>query len=152
MPGGMSDANIAAANTAIGNYFMVGDLLHVQPMNPMVPGSGATTTPDMRNCGAVIAAMSQYAKGLTMPMSYAFVTAMMADAADGMMDGKGSGSPISMSGGGMMGSMMMPANGGTSGLAMAMSSFLGSAANLSGVTATDVGPLIQKLNASNGQL
>lgn len=152
MPGGMIDANISAANTAIGSYFMVSDILHVQPMNPMVPGSGATATQDMRNCGAVIAAMSQYAKGLTMPMSYAFVTAMMADAADGMMDGKGSGSPVSMSMGGIMGPTMMPANAGTSGLATAMSSFLGSAANLSGVTASDLGPLIQKLNASNGQL
>ncbi len=152
MVGGMTDANIAAANTAVGNYFMVGDLLHVQPMNTTVPGSGAMATPDMKNCGAAIAAMSQYAKGIAMPMSYAFDTAIINDAMDGMMDGKAGGSPVSMSMGGMMGSAMMQTNAGTSGLATAMSNFLGSAANLSGVSPSDMGPLIQKLNASNGQL
>ena len=40
--------------------------------------------------GAVIGAMSQYAGGLTMPMSYSFVTAMMDDATDGVMDGPNS--------------------------------------------------------------
>src|SRR5512143_4000936 len=37
MAGGMTEANIAAANTQIGNYFMVSDILHTQPMNPLVP-------------------------------------------------------------------------------------------------------------------
>ena len=152
MTGGMIDANIIAANTAVGNYFMVTDMLHTQPMNPSVPGSAATATQNMKNCGAVIGAMSQYAKGLTMPMSYSFVTAMMNDAADGIMDGKANGTPISMSMGGMMGPTMMQPSAGTSGLATAMSSFMGSSANLSGATATDMAPLIQKLNASNGLL
>ncbi len=152
MAGGMTDANIMAANAAVGNYFMVSDILHTQPMNPSVPGSAAMATQDMKNCGAVIGAMSQYAKGLAMPMSYSFVTAMMNDAADGMMDGKANGSPISMSMGGMMGPTMMQANAGTSGLATAMSSFMGSSANLSGATASDVAPLIQKLNSSSGLL
>ncbi len=152
MTGGMIDANIIAANTAVGNYFMVTDMLHTQPMNPSVPASAATATQNMKNCGAVIGAMSQYAKGLTMPMSYSFVTAMMNDAADGIMDGKANGTPISMSMGGMMGPTMMQPSAGTSGLATAMSSFMGSGANLSGATATDMAPLIQKLNASNGQL
>jgi hypothetical protein len=68
------------------------------------------------------------------------------------MDGKASGTPISMSMGGMMGPTMMQPSAGTSGLATAMSTFMGSSANLSGATATDMAPLIQKLNASNGQL
>ncbi len=55
MPGGMTDANIMAANTAVGNYFMVGDILHTQPMNPSVPGSAATATQDTKNYGAVSA-------------------------------------------------------------------------------------------------
>lgn len=152
MTGGMTDANIIAANTAVGNYFMVTDMLHTQPMNPSVPASAATATQNMKNCGAVIGAMAQYAKGLTMPMSYSFVTAMMNDAADGIMDGKANGTPISMSMGGMMGLTMMQPSAGTSGLATAMSSFMGSGANLSGATATDMAALIQKLNASNGQL
>jgi hypothetical protein len=152
MTGGMIDANIIAANTAVGNYFMVTDMLHTQPMNPSVPGSAATATQNMKNCGAVVGAMSQYAKGLTMPMSYSFVTAMMNDATDGIMDGKANGTPISMSMGGMMGPTMMQPSAGTSGLAMGMSTFMGSGANLSGATATDMAALIQKLNSSNGQL
>jgi hypothetical protein len=152
MTGGMIDANIIAANTAVGNYFMVTDMLHTQPMNPSVPGSAATASQNMKNCGAAIGAMSQYAKGLTMPMSYSFVTAMMTDAADGVMDGKANGTPISMSMGGMMGPTMMQPSAGTSGLAMGMSTFMGSGANVSGATATDMAALIQKLNSSNGQL
>jgi hypothetical protein len=152
MTGGMIDANILSANTAVGNYFMVTDVLHTQPMNPSVPGSAATATQDMKDYGAVIGAMSQYAKGLTMPMSYSFVTAMMNDATDGMMDGKTNGAPISMSMGGMMGPTMMQPNAGTSGLATAMSNFLGSSANLSGATASTMAALIQKLNSSSGLL
>jgi hypothetical protein len=152
MAGGMIDANVMAANTAVGNYFMVGDILHTPPMNPSMPGSAATATQDMRNGGAVIGAMSQYAKGLGMPMSYSLVTAMMDDATDGMMNGRNNGAPISMSMGGMMGATMMQSNAGTSGLAAAMSGFMGSNANLSGATVNDVAPLIQKLNSSGGQL
>jgi hypothetical protein len=152
MPGGMIDANVMAANAAVGNYFMVSDILHTQPMNPSVPGSAAMATQDMRNGGAVIGAMSQYAGGLTMPMSYSFVTAMMDDATDGMMNGKVNGSPIAMSMGTMMGPTMMQSNAATSGLATAMSSFMGSAANRSGASAGDVTPLIQKLNSSSGLL
>jgi len=152
MAGGMTDANIMAANTAVGNYFMVADLLHTQPMNPAVPGSAAMATQDMKNCGAVIGAMAQYAKGLAMPMSYAFVAAMMNDAADGLLDGKANGSQIPMSMGGMMGASMMQSNAGTSGLAMAMSGFMGSSANLSGASAGDVAALMQKLNSSSGLL
>lgn len=152
MAGGMTDTNIVAANTAVGNYFMVPDILHTEPMNPLLPDSAATATQDMKNCGAVIGAMSQYAKGLTMPMSYSFVTAMMNDAADGMMDGKMNGTQVSMAMGGMMGSTMMQSSAGTSGLATAMSGFMGSSANLSGATANDVSTLIQKLNSSSGLL
>lgn len=149
MTGGMIDANIMAANTAVGTYFMVTDILHAQPMNPLAPGSATMATQDMKNCGAVIGAMSQYATGLNMPISYSFVTAMMNDAADGMMDGEMNGTQISMSMG-MMGPMLMQPDAGTSGLAMAMSGFLGSSANLSGATASDVAALIQKLNSSSG--
>jgi hypothetical protein len=86
-------------------------------------------------------------------MSYCFVTSMMNDAADGVMDGKMNGAQISMPMGGMMGSMtMMQSTAGTSGLAMAMSSFMGSSANLSGATTSDVSALIQKLNSSSGLL
>jgi len=151
MGGGMIDANITAANTAVGNYFAVGDILHTQPMNPMLTGSGSTASQDQRDCGFVIAAMSQYAKDLGMPVSSAFVTAMMSDASDDIMNGEAGSVQISM--GGMMGSgSMMQPDAGTTGLATAMTDFLSSSMNLSGLTAADMNVLIQKLASSNGQL
>ena len=151
MAGGMTDANVAAANAAMGNYFSVSDILHVQPMNPLVPGSGATAGPDSRNYGMTLAAMSQYARSLNMANTSALVTAMMSDASDGMMDGrKGSGS-IAMPMGAMMGNSPMSPNAGTSGLAAAMTTFAMSPANLSGLTATDVAPLVQKMTSSTGR-
>jgi hypothetical protein len=151
MTGGMVDANITSANTAVANYFMVNDILHTQPMNPSVTGSGSTATQDQRNCGISIAAMSQYANGLGMAVSYTFVTAMMNDASDGMMNGQMGGNQISM--GGMMGpGGMMQSNAGTTGLATAMTDYMGSAMNHSGLTAADMNMLIQKLASSDGTL
>ena len=153
--GGMVDTNINSANTAVGNYFMVDDVLHTVPMDPAVPGSGAPATQDQRDCGVTIAAMSQYAKAAGISSS-AFVTAMMSDASDGMMNGKTGGTQITM--GGMMGSGgmgsggMMQSNVGTTGLATSMSDFMSSPMNHSGLTAADMNMLIQKLSASTGQL
>jgi hypothetical protein len=155
MSGGMVDANINSANTAVGAYFMVDDVLHTMPMDPATPGSGASATQDQRNCGIAIAAMSQYARSAGMSSS-AFVTAMMSDASDGMMNGRMGGTQITM--GGMMGSGgmgsggMMQSNAGTTGLATAMSDFMSSPMNHSGLTAADMNMLIQKLSASSGQL
>jgi hypothetical protein len=152
MTGGMTDANIAAANAAMGNYFSVSDILHVQPMNPLVPGSGSAASLDARNYGMTLAAMSQYAKSLNMANTSALVTSMMSDASDGMMDGKRGSSPISMTMGGMMGSAMMAPTAGTSGLATSMTNFAMSPANMSGLTATDVAPLAQKVSSSSGKI
>ena len=98
-----------------------------------------------------LAAMSQYAKSLSMANTSALVTAMMSDASDGMMDGRKGSGPISMTMGGMMGSSTMQPNAGTSGLATAMSNFAMSPANLSGLTAADVAPLVEKMSSSNGR-
>lgn len=152
MNGGMSDTNIAVANTAVGNYFAVGDILHTQPMNPMLPGSATGASQDARNYGMTLAAISQYAKGLNMTVSSAMVTSMMNDAVDGLMDGRKDSSQIAMSMGGMMGSNMMASTAGTSGLGAAMTAFMNSTANVSGVTAADMGTLIQKLTNSDGHL
>jgi hypothetical protein len=152
MAGGMVDANITAANAAVGNYFMVGDILHTQPMNPAVTGSGSAASQDERDCGVAIAAMSQYAKDLGMTASSAFVTAMMSDASDGMMDGRSGSGQFSM-GGGMMGSGgMMQSTTGTTGLATAMTNFMTSTMNRSGLTSTDMNALIQRLAGSSGKL
>ena len=152
MSGGMTDANIASANAAMGNYFSVSDVLHVQPMNPLVTGSGTGATPDARNYGVTLAAMSQYAKTLGMSTSSALVTAMMSDASDGVMDGRKGVNQISMVMGGMMGSSTMASTAGASGLATALTAFMNSAANVSGLTVADMAALMQKLNSSNGKI
>jgi hypothetical protein len=152
MAGGMTASNIGAANTAMGNYFSVSDILHVQPMNPLVPGSGSTASGDARNYGMAIAAMSQYARSLNMANTSALVTSMMSDASDGMMDGKKGSGSISMTMGGMMGTSMMASNAGTGGLATAMTNFVMSPANMSGLTPTDIAPLVQKMSSSGGAI
>ncbi len=149
MSGGMNASNIAAANTAVGNYFMVNDILHVQPMNPLTPGAGNTADQNAKNYGMAVASMSQLAKNVGMSFSSGVVTAMMNDASDGRMDGMMGTSPIQM-GGGMMGSAMMSSDSGTSGLATAMSQFVQSSMNKSGVALTDMQSLMDKLAASNG--
>jgi hypothetical protein len=151
MTGGISDANITAANTAMGAYFSVVDILHTVPMNPMVAGSGTGASQDAKNYGMVVAAMSQYAATIGMPHSSGVVAAMMDDASDGVMDGKMGTAPITM-GGGMMSGTMMQVSAGTMGLATAMTTFIGSARNLSGVTMPTMQPLVDKLNASSGQI
>ncbi|MDP1989748.1 MAG: hypothetical protein Q8K00_01900 [Syntrophales bacterium] len=153
MSGGMTPANITAANTAMGNYFSVSDILYTSPMNPLTPGSGTGATQDMRNYGMVLAAMSQYAQTIGMPISSGMVTAMMNDAADGIMNGMMGSTQIMMGGmGGMTGNNPMSANAGTSGLAGAMTAFMGSAMNRSGLTVADMQALMNKMAASNGQI
>lgn len=152
MSGGMTDANIAAANTAMGNYFSVTDILHTAPVNPLVSGSGVGASQDARNYGMTLAAMSQYAKTLNMTVSSALVTAMMNDASDGVMNGKKGGSQISMAMGGMMGTSNMAASAGASGMVTAMTGFMSSAANASGLTVADMAALMQKLANANGQI
>ncbi len=152
MSGGMTDANIAAANTAMGNYFLVSDILHVQPMNPLIAGSGAGVSQDARNYGMTLAAMSQYAKTLNMTVSSTLVTAMMNDAWDGVMNGKKGTGQISMAMGGMMGTKMMASGAGTSGLASAMTVFMSSAVNASGLSAADMAALMLQLASSDGQI
>lgn len=152
MIGGMTDANIAAANTAIGSYFSVSDILRIQPMNPLLTGSGAGASQDARNYGMAMAAMSQYAKTLGMSVSSALVTALMNDATDGVMDGKMGAGQLSMPAGGMMGAGAMAPTAGTSGLATAMTVFMNSAVNASGLSESDMAPLIVKLAHSTGQI
>ncbi len=147
MAGGMTGTNIAAANTSVGNYFMVTDILHTQPMNPLVSGSSGTATQDMKNYGMAIAAMSQSAKDMGMTSSSSMVTSMMSDASDGVMNGLMGSTPIMM-GGMMTGSSMMTTTAGTSGLASEMATFITSTMNKSGVTATDMQTLMNHLASS----
>jgi hypothetical protein len=153
MAGGMTDANITTANTAVGTYFAVGDILHTLPMDPLVAGAGAGASQDAKNYGMSVAAMSQYAKKTGMTTSSSgMVTAMMNDASDGIMDGMMGSTGVSMAGmGGMMGGSMQP-TAGTVGLSSAMGSFIGSSMNRSGVSLSDMQTLMHQLAGSNGQL
>jgi hypothetical protein len=52
----------------------------------------------------------------------------------------------------MMGGTTMPPASGTSGLATAMSEFVGSSMNRSGVTQSEMQPLVDKLQGASGAL
>jgi len=153
MAGGMTQASITQANAAMGQYFSVSDIITVHPMDPTVSGSGASATPDQRNYGMLMAAMSRYAHDIGMPDSAGMVTAMMDDASDGIMNGMRGGTQINMGPmGGMMGGSMMQPNSGTSGMGNAITSFIQSPNNKSGLAQQDMQALIGKLTASNGHI
>ena len=151
MAGGMNAANMASANASVGAYFMVGDILHVRPMNPLVAGSGAAGDADMRNYGMAIAAVSQLGANLGMPFASGIVSAMMDDASDGCFDGMMTGSPVMMRGG-MAAGVPLPSFAGASGMSNAMADFVRSPQNRSGLTIQDMQPLINRLMASNCSL
>jgi hypothetical protein len=154
MPGGMTEANVDAANASVGSYFSCDDILHTRPMDPLVSGSGADATQEMKNYGMTLAAMSQYAMTLGMTSSSSMVTAMMQDASDGVMDGMMGSTHVSMGGmgGRTEGARMMPSASGTTELASAMARFATSNLNHSGVPLVEVQPLINKLAASSGEI
>ncbi len=153
MTNGMSTANVNAANTAIGSYFMVHDILYTVPVNPLVSGSGALANQDMINYGISIAAMTQYAQSIGMTHSSGIVTAMMDDASDGIMNGLMGSTSISTTGmGGMMGGGMMQSTAGTTGLANAMTAFMSSSMNKSGLSASSVQSLITQLSTTSGTI
>jgi hypothetical protein len=151
MPGGMTPANIDAANAAVGAYFMVGDIVHTRPLNPLVSGSGVGAAMPMANYGIALGAMAQYAKNAGVSSS-AFVGSMMQDAADGVLDGKAGTTPIAMGPGMMGGGAMMQASAGGSGLAAAMADFMNSPANASGLTTASMTQLMQQLSIGTGRL
>jgi len=79
------------------------------------------------------------------------------DASDGVMNGMMGSTPISMSGmggmgGGMMGGSTMQPGAGTTGIATAMSAFVASTRNVSGVPIGDMQPFVDRLAASNGTI
>jgi len=151
MSGGMTQANIMQTNSAVGMYFDVSDILSVHPMDPTASGAGGLANQDQKNYGMTMAAMSKYANMIGMPITSGMVTAMMDDASDGIMNGMMGGTRIGMGGmGGMMGGTMMQSNAGTAGLANAMTSFMLSAQNRSGLIMQDMQSLIDKLAVANG--
>ncbi len=161
MPGGMTSDNISSSHNDVGTHFNVSDILHVQPMNPLIDGSGNQADTDMIHYGMALAAMSEYARSMNFD-TCAVVTSFMDDISDGQLDGMMGGSGIMMRGGMMRGGMMrggmmgggamMQANAGTAGLADAMEEFTHSPMNRSGVTFNDMEPLINQLHMSSGMM
>jgi hypothetical protein len=152
MPGGMSQANIRAANAAVGNFFDVDDILHSRPMDTTVEGSGAAAGQYARNYGMVLASMSMLANSVGLDGA-AMVPYFVSDASDGYMDGMTWGSGIRMGGAGMMGGgMMLSPDAATSGLALAMHDFIYSQMNRSGVTFQEMADLYYRLSASDGAM
>ena len=147
MAGGMTDANIQAANAATGSYFSVGDIVHTAPMNPLTAGSGANAGVNAQNYGMVLASISQYAQMQGVVSTSTMVSVLMKDAADGLMDGMNFGAPIMIST--VSGSLQLPAGAGSTGLGGAMSTFMNSARNRSRVTTM---PLMNRLNGTAGQM
>ncbi|MBK7902281.1 MAG: hypothetical protein IPJ97_04460 [Proteobacteria bacterium] len=117
-----------------------GDRRSAQRADEPTTGFRQCNDRDQINYGMALAAMSQYAQTQGMSSSSAIVTAMMNDVTDGVMDGKMSGSSVMM--GGMSMSMSLPATAATTGLATAMSAFVNSGQNHSGVTAATVQTLM----------
>lgn len=151
LPGGLTDANIAAANAAIGNYFMVSDILRTRPINPLVPGSAAGASQSMINYGMTLAAMSQFSRDMSIPVSSTFVVAMMNDASDGVMDGMAGAATLTILRGLVGGGLPRP-DAGSTGLAAAMQEFMASNMNLSGAPAAAVAPLMLQLGMMGGRL
>ncbi len=87
MTGGMTDANVASANSAVGHYFMITDIVHDSPIDPLASGSGNAAGQDAINYAMVLAGMSQLAQAQGMASSSAMVTAMTNDA-DGCGHGR----------------------------------------------------------------
>ena len=149
MHDGMTAANIADSNDAVGRYFDLHDILHTHPINPLIEDSAIGADREMIDYGMILAAMSQYANMSGLSHSFNVVESFMDDSSDGHMDGRMGEDDIVM-GRGMTRHMNMPSNAGTELMAEAMEEFIQSPINRSGISEHDMGPLINMLRLSDG--
>ncbi len=117
MTGGLTIANINAANQEVGLHFGSIDILSTQPINPLVTNSVAGATQDAINYGLILAGLSKEAQTLGLANPLDLVTALAQDFSDGSFDGKAGPTPVQLNG-----SAMDPATG-TTGLGMAIIAF-----------------------------
>ena len=101
MPGGLTAANINAANQEIGAYFGDLDILNTQPINPLVLDSAAGASPSAINYGLILAGLSQQAKILGLSDPFDLVIALAQDSNDGIFDGLSGTEIISLDGSSM---------------------------------------------------
>ena len=151
LPGGLSVANIVAANAAVGRYFMVDDILHTRPIDPLAPGSAAGASQAMVNYGMVLAGISQFSRDMSIPVSSRLAVALMNDARDGVMDGLAGDATLTILRA-PLGGGLPRADAGSTGLAAAMQEFMASPLNRSGAAPAAVAPLVQQLGTLGGRL
>jgi len=137
--GGAVGLSITRANTQIGNYFGIANILTTIP-DDLSAGTvvGGTTA---ANLGALLAAISQSANTLGVNPTD-LVEALARDLQDGVFDGQDSVGAIAL-GAGNLSSTAAQGD-----LAAALTTFLGSPANQSGLVAADFAALINRLQTN----
>jgi uncharacterized repeat protein (TIGR03803 family) len=117
MNGGLTAANINAANQLLGTYLGGIDILNTQPINPLVANSATGATQNAINYGLILAGLSEQAHTLGLANPLDLVIALAQDFSDGNFDGKAGSTPLQLNG-----SAMDPATG-TTGLRAAIGTF-----------------------------
>lgn len=135
-----SDAAMAITGigTKVGNWFGISDVATAVPAD--LAGGPVAVVDNAAEYGAILAGISQLALLLSVGADE-LAAAIAADAADGDFDGADGATPIPV------GATTLSPTTVQGELAIAIGDFLASAANNSGLTATDFDPLIQRLAA-----
>lgn len=141
--GGNVALSIARSNTETGNWFGIPDLISTAPAD--LAGGPVAVVDAAAEYGAILAGISQLALSLTVASDQLSV-ALALDAADGALDGMDGATPVPL-GAGNLSPTAAQAD-----LANAITAFLASAANNSGLTAADFAALIARLNSRPDQL
>jgi trimeric autotransporter adhesin len=129
---------IAGAEMKVSNWFGISDLRAAIPAD--LAGGPVSTVDNSAEYGAILAGISQLALDLSVGADE-LTEALAADAADGDFDGEDGGVPV------MLGASALSSAAAQTELADAIVDFLASSANNSGLTDTDFGDLIDRLNS-----
>lgn len=87
MAGGLTAANIDAANQQVGTHFGGIDILNIQPVNPLIANSATGATQNAVNYGLVLAGLSAEAHTLGLTNPFDLVVALVQDFSDGIFNG-----------------------------------------------------------------
>ena len=126
MSGGLTAANINAANQQTGAYFGGLDILNTKPINPLINNSASGATQKAIDYGLVLAGISKEAQTLNLTNPFELVTALTQDYSDGVFNGLADSTPVQMNGFAVIPTI------GTADLSTAISSFSASNSNSSG--------------------
>ena len=98
MTGGITAANINAANHQVGTYFGGIDIVTTRPINPILPGSATGATQEAINYGLILGGLSQQAKALNLPNPLDLISALVQDISDGTFNGQAGSTPAMLNG------------------------------------------------------